>query len=90
MHFGYAPTQTITRAPVTHPATAPALAVPSAVRPGTLVTYAGSRIEDHGSWIYGGPCPCGCSGLKLWRRKADGLHQLVHVSVFSVARGRLS
>ncbi|HMG63715.1 MAG TPA: hypothetical protein VK599_12265 [Streptosporangiaceae bacterium] len=87
--LGYAPTETMTSIPVTRPAVAPvtaaAFALPGTVRPGTLVTYAGSSAKDHGFWILEGPCPCGCGGLKLWRQERDGLHGLVHVSARSVA-----
>jgi len=88
-HPGYAPTETMTRVPVTRrpTATAAAFAVPGTVRPGTLVTYAGSLAKDHGFWILEGPCPCDCGGFKLWRQERDGLHGLVHVSARNVTRG---
>lgn len=86
---GYAPTETMTSIPVTStpaaPVTAEAFALPGTVRPGTLVTYLGSSVKDHGYWILNGPCPCDCGGMKLWRQRRDGLHQLVHVSPASVA-----
>lgn len=86
-HPGYAPTQDIPQVPVLHRATAAAVAVPATIGPGTPVTYLGSSLKDHGCWISDGPCPCGCGGLRLWRREADGLHRLVHVSAASVTRG---
>lgn len=89
MHLGYAPTETMTRVPASsRPAalvTAAAFALPGTVRPGTLVTYAGSLAKDHGFWILEGPCPCDCGGFKLWRQERDGLHGLVHVSARNVA-----
>ena len=86
-NIGFADTQTMRRAPVAHPVTAASLAVPSAIRPGTLVAYTGSSLKNHGHWILDGPCACGCGGLQIWRRELDGLHRLVHVSAASVAAG---
>lgn len=87
MHPGYAPTQDIGQVPVFRRATASAAAVPATMRPGTLVAYSGSSLKDHGNWILDGPCACGCGGLQIWRREADGLHRLVHVSPGSVTPG---
>jgi hypothetical protein len=86
MPIGYAPTQDIPRVRTARPVTAPSLAVPSSVRPGTLVEYHGTSFKDHGNWVFDGPCPCRCGGLRLWRRERDGLHRLVHVSAASVSR----
>jgi hypothetical protein len=86
-HFGYAPTQDIPRFLPARGTTAAVSVTPGTVRPGALVTYSGTSFKDHGHWILDGPCPCGCGGLKLRRREADGLHGLVHVSPGSVTRG---
>lgn len=90
MHLGYAPTIDIPRIPadlrVPPRTTAPGPAVAAPVRPGTLVAYNGTYPGAGGNWITDGPCPCRCGNLRLWRREADGLHQLVHVSALNVAK----
>lgn len=87
-HPGYAPTHDMPRLRTARPVTAPGLAVPSTIRPGTLVAYHGRSLKDHGHWILDGWCACGCGGLQIWRREADGLHRLVHVSPGSVTTWR--
>jgi hypothetical protein len=87
VNLGFAPTQTMHRANVTHPVTAPAFAVPGTMHPGTLVGYHGRSLKDHGWWILDGSCFCGCGGLQIWRQMLDGLHRLVHVSLGSVTWG---
>lgn len=84
MHPGYAPTHDMPRLRTARTVTAPAPAIPGTMRQGTLVTYSGSSLKDHGNWILDGPCACGCGGLQIWRQERDGLHRLVHVSQFSV------
>lgn len=86
--IGFAPTQDIPRMraarPAPHPVTAPAFAVVSDIRLGAVVDYHGSSVKNRGWWIADGPCRCGCGGLRLWRRRLDGLHRLVHVNRASV------
>lgn len=84
MHPAYALTQDIPQVAAARRTTAPVPAAPGTVSPGTLVTYSGTSFRNHGHWIADGPCPCSCGGLRLWRREADGLHRLVHVSPGSV------
>jgi hypothetical protein len=86
-HFGFAPTQDIPLLSSARRTTAPVPVTPATIRPGTLVTYSGTFPGAAGNWISDGPCPCSCGGLKLWRREADGLHGLVHVSPGNVTRG---
>jgi hypothetical protein len=86
--LGYADTQAVHRIAPGRPATAPAFAVPGTMRQGTLVTYFGSSLKDHGNWILDGPCACGCGNFQIWRQERDGLHRLVHVSPASVSAWR--
>jgi hypothetical protein len=90
VNLGFAPTQTILRVSGTRTATAPGPAIPGTMHQGTLVTYFGSSLKDHGNWILDGPCACACGGRQIWRRERGGLHRLVHVSPASVSAWRRS